>query len=328
MSGLVAEIPRSFGGPAVSGSGPAPLPKASVVVPTFRRPAALRRCIESLSRIEYPRHLVEIVIVDDGGGDLSASELADLSPDLELRVVTQRNRGPAAARNHGARESGGDILVFTDDDCRPRPSWLVEMAGALAAEPHALAGGRVVNAIPSNLFSQASQDLLSFLYDYFPDGRALRPFFTANNMACRRDAFLGIGGFDETFRFSAAEDRDLSERWPAEVGPLRYLAGAIVEHHHDLALGRFLRQHYYYGRGAVHLARRRRRRGGGRPQPEPATFYAKMLAYPVRHHGWLKGGRIACLVSLAQLSGLTGMAVELLHPSHHDRGDGPARADR
>jgi GT2 family glycosyltransferase len=294
-----------------------PKPPVSVVVPTFRRPAALRACIRSLSAQDYPHDLLDVVIVDDGGG-VSASDLAGEATDLRLRLVSQPKRGPAAARNRGAREGIGALLAFTDDDCRPTPSWVAEIAAGLAREPRALAGGRVVNGLVSNRFAEASQDLLGFLYEYFPHGRALRPFFTANNIACRRDAFLELGGFDESFPFSAAEDRDLSERWPA-IGPLVYLPGAVVEHHHDLTLGRFLRQHHYYGRGAVHLARCRRNRGGGRPRPEPLSFYRKMLGYPIRRHGWIAGGPIAVLVGLSQLSGLTGMLRETLHRSHpHD----------
>ena len=135
-------------------------------------------------------------------------------------------------------------------------------------------------------------------------------------MACHRDGFLRIGGFDETFRFSAAEDRDLSERWAREIGPLRHLAGAVVDHYHELTFRRFVRQHHYYGRGAVHLARRRRRRGQGRPRSEPLHFYAGMLAYPLRRQGWRRGGAIAALVALSQVSGLSGMVAEALRPSH------------
>ena len=299
-----------------------PLPSVSVIVPTFRRPLALRRCLEALAQLQYPRDRLEIVIVDDGGGAVSHHGLAVLPPDLQVRLVVQKNRGPASARNRGAREATGDILAFTDDDCCPRPEWLLDLTAGLADEPCALVGGPIVNALLSNIYAQASQDLVSFLYEYFPDGRALLPFFTSNNIACRRSPFLEVGGFDETFRFSAGEDRDLSERWAAAVGRLHHLPGAVVDHYHELTFGRFLRQHHYYGRGAIHLARRREKRGWGRPRPEPLVFYARMLAYPIRHHGWLRGGLMAGLLSLAQLSGLSGMLAEALHPSHRDEAHG------
>src|SRR5512137_1175434 len=104
------------------------LPSASVVIPTFRRPAALRRCVEALARLDYPRDRLEVLIVDDGGGGVSNLDLGELPRDLQVRVVEQENRGPASARNRGAREAEGELLAFTDDDCRPRPSWLAELA--------------------------------------------------------------------------------------------------------------------------------------------------------------------------------------------------------
>ena len=295
-------------------SGPEPLPTASVVVPTFRRPGPLRRCVEALAQLDYPKERLEVVIVDDGGQDLSAGELSAIAPELTLRFVTQApTGGPAKARNLGARGAGGELLAFTDDDCRPQPSWLRDLAAAVTAQPSALVGGHVKNALEQNLFAEASQDLISYLYEYFPEGRALLPFLTSNNMAGRREEFLRIGGFDETFPFSAAEDRDLSERWAREVGPLKYLRGAVVNHYNELTFRSFVRQHHYYGRGAVQLGGRRRRRGQGRPRPEPIAFYAGMLGYPIRHHGWRRGGQIAALVALSQLVGLSGMFAEAVH---------------
>lgn len=294
------------------------LPSATVVVPTFRRPVQLRRCVDALTRLEYPRDRLEIVIVDDGGGTAATTLRTDLSSDLRLRVVEQANQGPASARNRGGREADGSILAFTDDDCAPRPDWLQRLAGALVAEPAALVGGRVVNALAGNNYAQASQDLVSFLYEYFPNGRALLPFFTSNSVACRREQFLEIGGFDQTFRHSAGEDRDFSERWAEAIGPLRYVPAAIVDHYHQLALKRFLRQHHYYGRGGTHLARIRLRRGHPRPRPEPVSFYARLLAYPVRHHGWRQGTVVSVLVGVAQVAGLTGMLMEAIRPSNLD----------
>lgn len=302
--------------PANPGTRPTPWPTVSVVVPTFRRPGPLGRCLQSLAQLDYPRDRLEVIVVDDGGQDLSATGLSDLLPGVPVRLVIQPvNSGPATARNRGAREASGALLAFTDDDCRPHPAWLLDLATAVEEQPTALVGGRVDNALSHNPFAVASQDLVNYLIGYFPEARSLRPFFTSNNMACRRDDFLRLGGFDETFRFSAGEDRDLSERWAAEIGPLRHLAGAVVDHHHELTLGRFVRQHHYYGRGAVHLARRRHRRGQERPRPEPLAFYGGMLAAPIRRHGWRRGSRVAGLTALSQVASMTGMVAEILWPS-------------
>jgi GT2 family glycosyltransferase len=287
-----------------------------VVVPTYGRPGPLRRCVEALARLDYPADRLEVLVVDDASPEPVGA--GDVDFPGTLRVIRVRNnRGPAAARNRGAGEATGRILLFTDDDCRPDPGWARAFARVLEEEPDALVGGDTLNGLDQNLFAQASQDLISYLYVAFARSRRLQPFFTSNNVAMRRDRFLDVGGFDESFRLSAGEDRDLCERWGADVGPLRFVGDARIRHYHDLTLGRFVRQHFRYGRGAVHLARLRSARGQARPRPEPLSFYARMLAHPTEGRPAGRGVKLSVLVALSQLCSVAGMAAEAVHP-HND----------
>jgi len=284
-------------------------PAVSVVVPTRGRPESLQRCVLALREQDYPAASLQIVVVDDGGPE---PQLERLPNDPELVMLRQHNQGPAAARNLGAREADGEILAFTDDDCRPRRDWLTCLVQAVSPEPTTMAGGCTVNGLAGNVWAQASQDLISFLYEAFGSSRSLQPFMTTNNLALQREAFLTIGGFDSGFPLPAAEDRDLSERWASEVGQLRLVAEAVVEHYHQLDAWSFMRQHHGYGRGAVQLAQRRRARGHGVPAPEPLSFYSRMIAYPYRQNRSLHGLVASGLVAGSQFCGLTGMARESL----------------
>ena len=284
-------------------------PTVSVVVPTRNRPEPLRRCIEALTALDYPREALQIIVVNDG--ELTR-ELADWQSALKLTLLCQPHQGPASARNRGAREASGEILAFTDDDCRPRPDWLTHLVDALVEEPTAMAGGPVVNGLTDNVWAEASQDLISFLQEAFATSRALRPFFTTNNMAVRRDHFLSIGGFDAAFPLPAAEDRDLSERWVKQIGRLRFVEEATIDHFHQLGPWAFACQHHRYGRGAIRLARQRRARGDGMPVPEPLSFYIRMVTYPLRKRAAVRGLTIGALVGVSQLCGLTGMARETM----------------
>ncbi len=297
---------------------PEPLPFVSVIVPTFRRPEALKACLDSLRRLDYPSDRFEILIVDDGSPEPVRTPPGPAQPLVRL-LRQEKNRGPAVARNRAAAEAVGDILAFTDDDCRPRRGWLRALVQGLTRYPDALVGGRTQNALADNLWAEASQSLVSFLYDSFGTCRALRPFYTSNNFAGRRDVFMTLGGFDETFRHSAAEDRDLSERWAAQ-GDLRLVPDALVDHHHTLGGRGFLRQHHLYGRGAVHLARRRRDRGDGPPVPEPLSFYWRMFTFPIRQHGFKRGVVLSALIGVAQLAGVSGMLVEASRPPSSSNG--------
>ena len=290
-------------------------PRVSVIVPTYGRPRSVRLCIEALSKSDYPGKSLEIIVVDDGSPE--PVELDDVPFSGTLRLLRrQENRGPAAARNFGAEEASGDILAFTDDDCRPHRGWVRALAAEVEHAPDSLAGGVTVNGLAHNVFSAASQDLIDFLYGAFAGSRQLRPFFTSNNFAVERSRFRAVGGFNESFRFSAGEDRAFSERWAAHVGRLRLVETARVDHHHDLSLGSFLRQHFRYGRGAVHLAWLRRLEGEPTLRPEPLVFYVRMLRHPFRGRPFGMGVRLAGLIALAQVSGVLGMTVENVRPGN------------
>lgn len=311
--------PRHLSLDAMPASKAPLLPTASIVVPTHGRPAAIGRCLEALASLDYPAPRLEVVVVDDSSP--VPIDVRGLTFGGTLTVVrTPQNSGPAVARNLGARTAGGQILLFTDDDCRPEPAWAEALVRAVDRDPHTLAGGATVNGLPGNVYAQASQDLVTYLYRAFDRSRALAPFFTSNNIAVRRDAYLELDGFDESFRLSAAEDRDFSERWTEEQGTLKFVPDARVLHYHDMNLGRFLRQHYQYGRGAVHLARTRSVRGRRAPRPEPPRFYTHMLAHPFSAHRPTRALAVSALVALSQCAGLVGVAAELVRPKNDLRG--------
>jgi glycosyltransferase involved in cell wall biosynthesis len=155
---------------------------------------------------------VEIVVVDDGSPQpVNLSSLARQGPPL--RLVRQPNRGPAAARNTGARLAQAPIIAFTDDDCEPRPDWARKLADAVGTGGHpTLAGGTTRNAVNGNLFSAASQDIANNLSTAFSS----EPFFASNNFAVPRDAFLALEGFDEGYPLAAGEDRAFCRDWICE----------------------------------------------------------------------------------------------------------------
>src|SRR5204863_3960920 len=93
-------------------------PRSTIVVPTHERPAALAACLESLVALDYPREDFEVVVVDDGGRTPLEPLLDPVRNRLDVRLVRQERAGPAAARNAGAEHAQGDLLLFTDDDCR------------------------------------------------------------------------------------------------------------------------------------------------------------------------------------------------------------------
>jgi GT2 family glycosyltransferase len=173
---------------------------ASIVVPTYRRPQLLCRCLAALLAQEFDPIAYEVIVADNAGS-LETKELVEQwgsQTGPALRYVSAAHApGPAAARNAGWQAAQGAIIAFTDDDCIPEPTWL---KGGLAAlqEGAAAAGGRI--RVP---LSQPPTD-----YEQNEAGLEHAEFATANCF-CRREALAAVGGFDERFTMAWREDSDL-----------------------------------------------------------------------------------------------------------------------
>lgn len=203
-----------------------------------------------------------------------------LKTKVNLEFIKQPHRGPSAARNAGAKVASGRILAFTDDDCLPDRYWLATISAGVSER--SLLGGKTVNCLTNNIYSQASQLLVDYLYDYYASNNQAMRFFCTNNMACERDSFIALGGFNERFTTSAAEDREFCRRWIASVGELVYEPNAVVQHGHNLTFGRFCKQHFKYGKGAFTFHSLAARSLQSDLKIEPRRFYSDLVLYPWR----------------------------------------------
>jgi len=284
----------------------------SVVVPTFQRPEGLARCLEALATQELPRDRFEVVVVDDGSPNPPREIVARFASALDVRLIEQANAGPAAARNAGAAAARGELLAFTDDDCRPDPHWLRALDEMVARHPGCAVGGRVENVFGDGLYSTASQLLIEFLYEYYNVGEGAGRFFITSNLAFPTSAFRALGGFDTSFPLAAAEDRDVCDRWREAGHTMVYADDAVVHHAHALRLGSFCRQHFNYGRGAYYLHRARARRGEAPLRVEPLRFYARLVTYPLGKSAAPRSFALAALAALSQGVYISGYVRERL----------------
>lgn len=281
----------------------------SIIIPTYNRADSLRRCIQALANLDYPRAAYEVVVVDDGGSNYLKPLLEPWRGRLQLRLLKQRNAGPSATRNQGAREAKGDWLVFLDDDCVPDTGWLRAFAEA-ASDEREILGGVSVNGLPANPYSVASGMLLDYVVDYFSNCASPLRFFPSNNMAVAADEFKRIGGFDPNFRLPAGEDREFCDRWIQSGGQLRKVPGAVVQHAQSLNLATFLRQHFRYGKGAFVFHSIRARRSAAPLRLEPASFYSGLVRFPLRKGCGLNAWFCAALLATSQFANAAGFIWE------------------
>ncbi|MGQ0657624.1 MAG: glycosyltransferase [Chromatiales bacterium] len=299
-------------------------PFFSIIVPTCSRPQALSACLESLAGLHYPHELYEVIVVDDGSELPSEGIVARYRQRIRLTLIRQENAGPASARNAGAQRAQGELLAFTDDDCRPEPGWLGCLARAFGQAPDCMVGGRTVNVLTDNLYSVTSQLIVDIVYRHYnADPRQAR-FVASNNLAMRAQDFHHIGGFDPVFRTS--EDRELCDRWLHQGRRITYCPEARVGHAHALTLFSFVRQHFGYGRGAQRYHRLRSQRQSGSLGKE-FGFHLNLrnwLWYPFTQVHASHVLPVALLLGLWQMANFAGFMWEAVRqkvgpPGEHPR---------
>jgi GT2 family glycosyltransferase len=285
-------------------------PFISIVIPSYNRPDQLAVCLRACSSLDYPHDRFEVIVVDDGGTTPLDEIVARFHGVLLLKLLQQKNAGPAAARNRGACEAAGQLLVFTDDDCAPAPDWLARLAERHVQASDCAVGGETHNALASNMYSTASQLLVSYLLTYYSGTPERVRFFPSSNVAFPTKRFFDVGGFNVSFPRAAGEDRELCDRWQHQGYRMIHAPEAVVYHSHHLTAKTFLRQHFHYGRGAFyyHLHRARQRRQPMRV--EPPAFYVNMLTYPFGKIPFSQAIRVIPLLIAAQAINAVGFFSE------------------
>ncbi|MBP6506072.1 MAG: glycosyltransferase family 2 protein [Opitutaceae bacterium] len=177
-------------------SVPSPSPTVSVVIPVFNGAAFLAEAVACVRRQIQPPQ--QIIIVDDGSTDATPQVARGLGAGIEY--VSQKNSGPAAARNRGLELARSDYIAFLDvDDVWPAAKFAVQLAG-FASQP---AADIVIG--PTQLLEEPGAE--KTLRKSAPGETFAPPLFYLIGAALfRRTVFARVGGFDAGKRYS--EDLD------------------------------------------------------------------------------------------------------------------------
>ncbi|BBL80594.1 hypothetical protein RxyAA322_24480 [Rubrobacter xylanophilus] len=254
---------------------PSRWPSVTVVVPARGRPRETRACVASLLALDYPRDLLEVLVVDDASEPPLARALAGL-PVRVLRL--ERRAGPSAARNLGLREARGEVVAFTDNDCEVSPGWLRALVAPLCEPGVEVVGGRVLSPRPEGALG-AFEAVRSPL-DMGPSGGRVGleeavSYLPSCNLAADRRALLKLGGFDEGMELG--EDVDLVWRAVRAGLGVRYEPSARVVHRHRTRLGAFLRRRADYGSSEADLQLRHPEAGRRMMLPVSGLFWLAAL---------------------------------------------------
>ena len=233
------EVERCYCGPL-----PPPLPhypRVSVVVCAYNAERTMDACLASLELLNYPDY--EVIVVNDGSRDRTL-EIAESYP--YCRIISQPNKGLSVARNVGAEAATGEIVAYTDSDCVADPDWLTYLVAKMETSGLAACGG------PN--FPPPEDSLVPAAVAVSPGGPThvllsdeVAEHIAGCNMAFRRDALLGLGGFDPVYR-AAGDDVDICWRFQDAGFVIGFSPAAIVWHFRRNTVKAYCNQQRGYGK--------------------------------------------------------------------------------
>jgi glycosyltransferase involved in cell wall biosynthesis len=180
------------------------MPTVSVIIPTYNHRASVLETLESVFRQTFTDY--EVIVVNDGSPDDTATILKPLVESGRIRYFEQANAGQAVARNRGIAEARGEFIALLDDDDlwpEDKLAWQVE---SLKADTNAIMVCGYSDSFGKKTGERSpgkNSDVNETLDLIFPGNRIRSPGQTI----IRKNAILALNGFDS--KIWGADDWDL-----------------------------------------------------------------------------------------------------------------------
>ncbi len=203
----------------------------SVIVPAYNAEATLPALLDSLSNQSY--NDFEVIVIDDS----SVDKTPQIARSYPYKLITlPENHGPAYCRNIGVKNARGEILVFTDSDCRVDPNWLTNINNYFSLNDIEAIMGRLV-LMPSSLLGDSISALgfpaggtIGFDRIWKVDQNGFTDSLSTCNCAVKQNVFRTVGGFDESFPFPGGEDTLFAFNLRKRDYRIKYCPDVLVHH--------------------------------------------------------------------------------------------------
>ncbi len=238
------------------------LPKVTVQLPVFNERYVVERLLRATAEMDYPRHLLEIQVLDDSTDDTTeviSRCVASLPPDLRVRCLRRADRQgyKAGALEAGLRQAEGELLAVFDADFLPPREFLLRTVPLFEDPAVGMVQSRWDHINPSYSFLTGMQALLldgHFVIEHVARSRN-GCFFNFNGTAgvFRRECIVDAGGWQHD---TLTEDMDLSYRAQLKGWQFAYLPELACPAELPVDMNAFLTQQHRWAKGSVQTGRK------------------------------------------------------------------------
>ncbi|MFB0544969.1 MAG: glycosyltransferase family 2 protein [Asgard group archaeon] len=221
----------------------------SVIVPVYNGEGVIASCLKSLLNQNYPKNKYEIIVVDDGSTD-DTTEI--VSRFKRVKLIKQKHKGPATARNLGVKKSRGQIVLFTDADCVPPKNWIKNMIEPFKDKKIVGVSGTYKTLNKKSLVARFVGYEIEERHDTLKK-RGNIDFMGTFSAAYRKNIFSKFGGFDTSFPTASGEDPELSFRINKAGFKMVFQPKSFVYHRHPNSLWKLIKQKFWRGYWRVFL---------------------------------------------------------------------------
>jgi biofilm PGA synthesis N-glycosyltransferase PgaC len=175
-------------------------PTISIIIPAYNRGESLRRCLECVTKLEYPKKM-QIMVVDDASTDQTPEIVKDFKGKGIDFIRFEKNQGKARAINTALKKAKGEIVVAMDGDSYPAPDAIMKLIPNFYAFENVGAVTTIVRVKNNHGLLQKIQEVEYFL-EFGLKNSALNTmdslYVTPGPLsAYTKEALVRMGGYDE-----------------------------------------------------------------------------------------------------------------------------------
>jgi glycosyltransferase involved in cell wall biosynthesis len=216
--------------------------KCSVIIPAYNSGSTISTCLKSALNQSIPKRDYEVILVDDGSTDNTIG----IAESYSVKIIKQSNQGPAAARNRGAEEAKGNVLIFTDSDCQTDKEFVETILTPFEKDRQIVGVQGSYRTRQEQFVARFAQVEIETRYKKMAKNQNI-DFIGTYAAAYERKVFRNCGGFDTSFPRASGEDADFSYKLQKSGHKMIFKREAFVYHQHPSTLSKYLKSKFYRG---------------------------------------------------------------------------------